>query len=200
MLAGCAIASVLGVVLSYGAFLMAFLGLFFYLLLGLIMGALTYRVASLGKPYPRRAVVVGTAIVVLVGWGTSLAWEIRDFPHTIARNVIRTVARLPEGMNKEAYRAEVVSRTRSYLARRYPPGGAIGYVRWMATNGKLEEGLFAGIKGEVSLSQGGSKWLIRVVLSLLFLTCGVASLTMPLAARRESKEPPTPVKPDVTLR
>ncbi len=190
MVAGSALAAVLGVVLSYGAFLMALLGLFFYLLFGLIIGAVTFRIATPGgdgkdhlchSPYARWAVRWGTAIIVLAGWGTSLAWEIHDFPHTIARNVIKKTPHLPDGMSKEAYRAKIVADTRSYLDQHYPPGGAIGYVRWMATNGRLEEGTFDAVRGDMSLSQRRGTWLIRVVLSLLFMTFGVATQTMPLA-------------------
>ena len=186
---GSVLSAALGIVLSYVAFLMALLGLFFYLLFGLIVGALTYRVAAPARPQPRWSLAFGTVVIVLAGWGTSLAWEVHTFPHTIANNAIKEVPRLPVGMGKGAFREKVVADARSYINREYPPGGAIGYFRWMFTNGRFEKGVFEGVKAEMSLSQRGWTWLIRVVLSLLFMSCGVASQTLLLADRSQTVPP-----------
>jgi len=82
-----------------------------------------------------------------------------------------------------------VADARSYINREYPPGGAIGYFRWMFTNGRFEKGVFEGVKAEMSLSQRGWTWLIRVVLSLLFMSCGVASQTLLLADHSQTVPP-----------
>ena len=63
--------------LSYAAFLMFFLGLFFFALFGLLIGAVVYRVAFGNQPYSRTTVLLGTTILVAVPWTFSIVKEAR---------------------------------------------------------------------------------------------------------------------------
>ena len=64
--------------LSHAALLPFFLGLFFFVLFGLLVGAVMHRVASRGRSYCSMSLVPGTTNVVMVGFCVSIAQEARD--------------------------------------------------------------------------------------------------------------------------
>ncbi|MFQ5415215.1 MAG: hypothetical protein ACE5E6_12230 [Phycisphaerae bacterium] len=163
------------------ALLIFYLGLFFFALFGLVIGAVTYRIASPGRPYRRTAVVWGTTIIVGVCWATSMLAESTGLADTMSRKAVddwptigdRTVADV---------RTEVAGQIRSFLADRYPPGGVIGYARWALRSGELNTTDIAGVKRKtLKLRQHGWGWGLRVVFTVALLAFGVASQTLPLA-------------------
>lgn len=188
--AGSVLAVPFGVLLSYVAFLVAMLGLFFYVLFGLFIGATTYRIAAAARPVTRGALVAGAAVIVGVGWGTSLAWEIHAFPDAVAGLAVKKTAFLPAGKTKAEFVAAIHARLEAYLAERYPPGGAAGYARWMIDGGRFPRGTFAGVNVDLGLAQRGAIWVVRLVLSLSLLTFGVASQLWPLARPADAAKPP----------
>ncbi len=187
---GCALAIPFGILLSYVAFLMALLGLFFYALFGLLIGATVCRAAGKGARLPRWQVVAGTTLIVLVGLGASMKWEIDGLPHDMARQAVESRQRLPEGMTKDAYMRHVETSVERYLAERYPPGGTLGYIRWVTQNGRFEKGSIEHVTKELSRGQRRWAWVIRVVLSVVLFSFGIASLTWTLVPRRPA-EPET---------
>lgn len=193
---GCALAAPFGVLLSYVSFLMAYLGLFFYALFGLVIGASVYRVAARRRPIPKAQVLSGTTLIVLVGWGLSIRGEIVGLPRDIANLAVEARTRLPEGLNKAEYLASIEDQVRRYLSDRYPPGGAIGYIRWITESGRFPKGTFEGVNRELARPQRRWVWAIRVVLSIVLFSFGIASMTWPLASawpspRVPSSEPST---------
>lgn len=183
VIAGMALSAVFGVLLSYASFLPALLGLFFNILFGLIVGAITFRIAHSGRPLSRGAVYVGTGLIVLTSWCVSLYWEADSFPRTVSRMAIEKTPRLADGVTKAQFRDEVRQAAVAILATEYPPGGALGYFRWIFASGRLEKGAITNVPVEVKLSQRGWVWLIRVVLALVLTAFGVGSQTMALAPR-----------------
>ncbi|MCG3131351.1 MAG: hypothetical protein FLDDKLPJ_02142 [Phycisphaerae bacterium] len=193
---GCALAAPFGVLLSYVSFLMAYLGLFFYALFGLVIGASVYRVAARCRPVRKAHVLVGTTLIVLVGWGLSIRGEIVGLPRDIANLAVEARTRLPEGMNKDQYMNSIEDQVRRHLSDRYPPGGAIGYIRWITDSGRFPKGTFEGVNRELARPQRRWVWAIRVVLSIVLFSFGIASMTWPLASplpspHRPSSEPST---------
>ncbi|MCC7292668.1 MAG: hypothetical protein IT449_11475 [Phycisphaerales bacterium] len=186
ILAGCALAIPLGILLSYVAFLMAFLGLFFYALFGLLIGATVCRAAGKGARLPRWQVVAGTTLIVLVGLGTSMKWEIDGLPHDMAKQAVDARQRLPEGMTKDAYMRHVETSVERSVEDRYPPGGALGYVRWVTQSGRFEKGSIEHVTKELTRGQRRWSWVIRVVLSVVLFSFGIASLTWTLVPRRSA--------------
>jgi hypothetical protein len=165
--------------LSYAALLPFYLGLFFFALFGLIIGAVMHRIASAGRPYRRVTLIVGTAIVVAFTWVCSIAKEARDFPNDMAcsaAGVTRYIGDRPIG----EWRAEVADKVRRFLREHYPPGGALGYVRWVLVSGELKRGQIEGVDRTLRRSQRGYSWAIRAVLSLALLGFGVSSQTLPM--------------------
>lgn len=187
VLVGCALAIPFGILLSYVAFLMAFLGLFFYALFGLLIGAAVCRAAGKGARLPRWQVVAGTTLIVLVGLGTSMKWEIDGLPHDMAKQAVDARQRLPEGMTKDAYMRHVETSVERNLAERYPPGGALGYVRWLVASGRFEKGSIEHVTKDLTRGQRRWAWGIRVVLSVVLFSFGIASLTWTLVPRRPTE-------------
>lgn len=175
-----------GVLLAYVAFIFALLGLFFYVLFGLILGAIVFRVAGRPGRVPRGAARLGVAVVVAITWGTSLYWEYHASPAELADQAVHTVHALPKNFSsRAAYEAYVMERARALLAEQYPPGGWIGYMWWMAASGRMPRGTIEGVETTIGPDQRRYLWMIRIGLSLILLTFGVSAL-IPREKRRVS--------------
>ena len=116
-----------------------FLGVFFFALFGLVIGAAIHRVASPAGPYSPVGVLAGTTLVVLLVFGLSLLKESRDFPSDLAHDAVGRTADL-HGRTAAEYRAAVEAEVRAFLKATYPPGRTLGYVRWMAASGEIKKG------------------------------------------------------------
>jgi len=165
--------------LSYGALLPFYLGLFFFMLFGLFIGAATYRVASPGRPYPRLAILAGTTLIVGVCWTLSIVKESRDFPADLAKDAVRR-ARDIGGRSADDYRATVAGEVRAFLRERHPPGGVLGYFRWMLLEGEIRKGSLPSFDQLVRRSPARWGFAIRVILSIALLGFAVSSQTLAL--------------------
>jgi hypothetical protein len=181
---GVALAIPFGWLLSHAAQLPFYLGLFFFVLFGLLIGAVMFRVSAPRRPYGLPSLTVGSALVILVAFVLSIFVESRDFPTTIAKRAGEQ-ARVMREMSIYAYRTQIAEGVRTYLGERFPPGGTIGYVRWALTKGVLEPADVPGLTGALHPRQGRVGWGIRVVLSIVLLCFGLGSQTFPLHLRDE---------------
>ena len=165
----------LGWLLCYGALLPFFLGLFFFLLFGLLLGAVIYRVGAPARPMPRGRLVLGTAVVAFVTWAVSIAVEGYDFPRQMADKAIGDHRKLPEGTaTAEEFRRESAEQVARYLREHYAPGGVIGYIRWAVSSGRLERGV-GQLRRPYQASQPRGWWVLRVLLSIGLLGFGIHS-------------------------
>lgn len=121
---------------SYLGTLPYLLGVFFFPIVGLIVGAILYRVAWPARPIPRAAVIVVLDVLVLVTWSgghylefnrflTRGAREIRDY--CLPRHLGDPPAPPLEQIVPEMRRQLLAT-----LRRSHPPGGVVGYAKWMA--------------------------------------------------------------------
>ena len=170
--------------LSYAGTLPFYLGLFFFVLFGLLVGAIVHRVASPGRPYGERTLLIGTSIIVFLGWSLSVAKEARDFPAERAEWVSRRTRDLGDRSRQE-YRAKVEQQIRQYLRKEYPPGGVPGYIRWVLISGELKKGDLAAVRMSVQAPQRRYGWAIRVVFSIALFAFGVGSQTFALRLTRD---------------
>ena len=175
--AGTAVSLPFGWLLSYAAALPFYIGLFFFALFGLVIGAVTYRIAAPRRPYGRFALLTGTTLIVLVGWGSTLVKESRDFPEDVAARAVRQTRDIG-GRSAAEFREDVAADVRRFLAERYPPGGTFGYVRWVLTNGQLKKGDLPTVNRSMEAPQSRWGWAVRVVLSIALLAFGVSSQTL----------------------
>ena len=170
--------------LSYAATLPFLLGLFFFMLFGLLLGAVTHRVAAPARPYNWRALLAGTAVLVVFVWWMSLIKESHDFPHDMAKDALRMTRDLGTRTSGE-FKDEVADQVRTFLVRRYPPGGTLGYTQWMATSGRINRGELPAVSRTLRRGQARVWYAIRVVLSLALLGFGIGSQTLPLRLATE---------------
>lgn len=181
---GAVVSMPLAWLLSHAALLPFLLGLFFYVLFGLIIGASMHRVASPGRPFSRSAIMVGTTVVVAFGWTTSIFLEGRDAPLKLATNAGDSTHYIGDQTIDE-FRAGVSQRIRDVIAERYPPGGSLGYVRWVLASGEIEKGVVAGVHKPLRTVQSRLLWAVRVVLSLALFGFGIGSQTFLLRLERD---------------
>lgn len=174
---GCVVSLPFGWVLSYAALLPFLLGLFFFVLIGLLVGAITHRVGSPGRPYGNVALVVGTTLIVGTGWVTSIVKESRDFPADMAVRVGNSTRDIGDRLIQQ-FHDEVADQIREFFRVQYPPGGTLGYMRWALTNGELRAGQIPGVRRHYRQHQRKFWWGVRVVLSVAMLGFGVASQTL----------------------
>jgi len=172
--------------LSYAAALPFYLGLFFFMLFGLVIGAVTYRLAAPGRPYGRFAVLAGTTLIVGVCWTTSLVKESTDFPVDLAADAVGRARDIGQ-RSVEEYRAAVADEVRGFLSDHYPPGGVVGYVRWILLSGEMKKGEIPSFDQTLRRTPARLGWAIRVVLSIGLLGFAVGSQTF--ALRRPSDAP-----------
>lgn len=186
VVAGCLVSIPLGWLLSHAALLPFFLGLFFFVLFGLVIGALMHRIAAPARPLRTAGVIVGTTVVVLSCWSYSIYQEYRSFPAKRAKEAMRDPRiRIDEGQTAEEYRLQVAANVRAYINEAYPPGGLLGYVRFVAADGVLEPSQIEGAYKTLRATHRRAAWIVRSTLSVGFLAFGVASQTFALRKKRD---------------
>lgn len=166
--------------LSYAAMLPFYLGLFFFMLFGLFIGAVTFRIAARGRPYRRFAVLAGTTFIVGACWTASLVKESRDFPADVAADAVRRTRDIGR-RSADDYRKAVIEEVRAFVREQHPPGGVLGYARWMLLEGELKKGAIPSFDQPVRRSPARLGWAVRVVLSIALLGFAVGSQTLPLS-------------------
>jgi hypothetical protein len=178
--------------LSYAASLPFFLGLFFFMLFGLIIGAIAFRVSARGRPYAMFPLILGTTFLVALVWSFSLVKEARDFPGDVARRVSLRTRDIGDRSLAE-FRGAVAEDVRSFLASRYGPVQVWSYIRWVLTNGELKRGDLSILDKGVTMPAAQTKawWAFRVVASAALLGFGISSQTLSLRApaKKEIVEP-----------
>lgn len=178
---GLALAIPLGVLLSYPAFLPTMLGLFFFLLFGLLIGAAMFRVWSPLRPLPLARIKQGALMVALCGWLVSLVWEGATFPAQAAKEAIRQVTKPVAGKTPDDIKADARASARAFLAERYPPGGVLGYWRWAVTGTQVDIPITGVVKPRaIRLGNTGTLFVIRALLSGVALAAGIWLMVKPL--------------------
>lgn len=172
--AGCLAGLPIGWLLAFGALLPFYLGLFFFVLLGLVLGAIVFRIGQVDRPLPRRRIVIGTGCVLAVTWLASLTTEARVFPGQVAQMAVEQYPKLPEGTTLASFRATSTAGIVNHLQENYAPGGLIGYARWAITSSRLDPPV-GQLRKPFVASQGRFGWSLRVLLSALLLGYGIYS-------------------------
>lgn len=179
--AGAAVSLPLGWLLSYGAALPFFLGLFFFILFGLLIGAVVFRVGLHARPVPSTRLKIGAAVVVIVCWGLSMGIEVYQFPTDQGAAALTKIAPLPDGMNAESMKAHVAEFVRNTLRREYGSAGFVGYARWIIASSRMEFTVETMTKPVIlQPSQHRWWWAVRVLLCIVLLTFGVYTQLIPL--------------------
>jgi len=193
-IAGLIVASALAyLLLSFALSLVAMLGLFFFMLFGLIIGATMYRVGDKTKLVARNKALSATVMVTLVCWSIAIVREAVDYPSDFAAAAIENPHIRKRGKVDEV-RAEFDAFIRDYLATEYPPGGIWGYFKMTASGKPIEFDAASQVKTVwIKPRVQVWVWFTRGILSLVLLFFGIWSqvslLTKPPKVRQPAAEP-----------
>jgi hypothetical protein len=168
---GIVLAIPIGYLLAYLAALPFFLGLFFFLLLGLLIGAVMFRLGKAAIPASRPTLwYIGMTVAVLC-WLTGNVAEYRWLPADAAEAVLRNSVTQSVSPDKIHAFEQKIHEIAADRIRTIPPGGLLGYWRWRATDGTLElprmgnDPLYTW-----QLREKGIIWVVRVLLSLVLVS------------------------------
>jgi len=197
--AGLVVSVPLGWLLSYGAALVALLGIFFFTLFGLVIGAVMYRFGAPARPIPKSQVSLGAAVVVAFCWCLAMTIEVHEFPTDRANAALRQVSPLPDGVTGVQFKQDVADFVRDTFAQKYGGFGFFGYARWILASSRMEYPVETMTSPIVIKSiQYRWWWIIRVVLTVVMLSFGILAQVLPLARPPDhvavSNDAPRPVE------
>jgi hypothetical protein len=183
--------------LTWALSLMFMLGLFFFMLFGLLVGACMFRAGRRSRPMSRRIVRGVTAVVAIAGWLTAVGKECYDFPKDFVAAVMQqrggrsAKVHIPKG-GYDRVQSEVRDFLGPYLTEHYPPGGWTGYVRYTLANEPIKLDIPSqGRVIDVPARVAPWVWITRVALALplFFLTMYsvTAGLTGPPTAAEKRR-------------
>ncbi len=157
--------------------LVYFLGLFFFILFGLIHGAAMFRFLSAFRPIRRPALICIGLLIILVTWGGGLVLEASYLPEDAYDATIKTFKRgLPPGLQRADFERDVLTQTTAFLRENYGSNRTISYVRWELAGGSID----LTVRGRERLlayerPQRGIGFALRVVASLVLVLYGMFS-------------------------
>lgn len=169
-------------------FLPYYMGLFFYLVAGLLVSGATFRMARAARPIGRARMTRGVIVVATLAWAVSVVWEYRDRVGGIAGGARFVEAKnqaIADGKSPSVVEARAIELLREHLRADYPPGGVIGYIRWVLHSGRMTLTIGPSTD-ELAVSQRGAAWAARSIASIGLLALG-------LWFGFESLRSPTPV-------
>ena len=177
------------ILLMYCAWLPLLMGMYFFILGGMIVGAVWFRLASRVRPVPVGAVrlrmfamlAVLVAIYLLSEYKVKIGHLDRDMAELTIR--MRSVNSLAERQAREKEAADHVQQS----LREYGPG-PIGYLVWAATDGQVPPmPQYTGKEG-LPLPQRRAFYVMRVVVSIVLLWYGLRIMAKDLAKPDEPEE------------
>jgi len=156
-------------------FLPYYMGLFFYLVAGLLVSGAAFRVARAARPIPRGRMIRGVILVAALTWAVSIVWEYRDRVAGIATGARFVEAKnqaVADGKSPSVVEAQAIERLHERLRTDYPPGGLIGYVRWVLRSGTMTVTVGPSTD-ELAVSQRRAAWAARSLASIGLLALGL---------------------------
>jgi hypothetical protein len=194
--AGCCTGIPAGIILTYLAVIPFYIGLFFFLLLGLLVGATMFRFGRNAVPVrPVTLRLIGTVIVLLT-WTTTLVTEYVLFPGQAAAKVEVSWRPRPTPEKKLQISRQVRQSVMSQLLGRDYNGGVAAwlegfpkYLRWVARDGAMRcPRVLDATTLQLPPVQCKGAWLFRVTLSLGLLTFSILSQYLLLARHQRSED------------
>ncbi|MHC5109474.1 MAG: hypothetical protein ACYTHJ_06310 [Planctomycetota bacterium] len=180
ILAAAIIALPLSWLLNLAATLPFFIGLFFFALFGLFIGAACFRIAEPGRPYGPVKVLAGTTVLVLGTFGVAVIFEANSIGSMMSKEAVYLPTLDLKGEPVEQFRARVAGEVDAYITSAYPPGGWVGYIRWAVRSGRFPDGSLASVPRALTMNQSGNWFIGRLVVSVGLLAFGIASQTLPM--------------------
>ncbi len=153
-----------------------YFGTFFFIVAGLIVGAVSFRVARGARPLARGRIVRGVLLLAILSSLVTTCWEYRFIvagagvppKFTDARNAALRAGRSPTEVLWQAAES-----FRDGLADRFPPGGVVGYVRWAIASGEMRIEVGDSVETVSIADHQGLIWPIRTLAALLLMAIGL---------------------------
>ncbi len=164
-----------------------FLGLFFFILFGLIHGAAVFRFLSAFRPIRRPTLICIGCLFVLVTWGGGLVLEASYLPEDVYDATIKTFRRgLPPGLQAAGFKTDVLAQTTDYLRENYGSNRTVSYIRWELAGGSMNLDV-RGRERPLPYKRPQRKigFALRVLVSLVLVVYGMFSQIGVLTKTRE---------------
>lgn len=163
---------------SHVANLPFYLGLFFFMLFGLVLGAAIFRLLAAFGSLSRRSSWRVAIFFIALPWLGGLALEAQYFPTDVYDACVeRHRLRRPSGAQDEnPLKQDIPQQARTFLREQYGSVLTLSYLRWAVQDGSLEIHLHDLNKSlTYELRQRPLGLVIRLAASLLLLGYGVFS-------------------------
>lgn len=165
----------LGWLLARLVWIYYYFGLFFYLVAGLLAGAVAFRIARAARPIEAGRLIRGVVCVSLLSSVNTMDQEYRHFAGTVGQQ-----PRFPQARNAAVQAGrpageirEVAERGfREFLVQRYPPGGLVGYITWSVRSGETQLEV-EGDRAMILNDHRGVVWPVRTLGAALLLAAGL---------------------------
>lgn len=189
LIVGLILAVPTGYILTYLATMPYQLGLFFFLVLGLFVGASMCRAGRGDRPVSKPTLHRLAIVVAAAAWFTVLVVEDRILPRTAAEFCRKQslTSRMTDA-ELAAYQQRVAEEARAHIDA-YRPGGVLGYVRWAVSSGHMSLPR-AGASKPIDFvnTQRRIPWIVRVIFSLVLLFYGIDSQLVSIGPRPPADE------------
>jgi len=187
----CGVVTVIGVALSkllasagLLPFVFGIVGVFFFMIVGLILGAILYRCGSGGEPFGRRLLLVSVLVPTAAISAGTILFEYRSVVIDHAEQALRVQNKNPRDRKFAAEKAQMRQMIENYWRARFGAGGVAGYVAWTLRGGKFKIGpTDAPERVVVQHKQAGVLWLVRAVISFAALGWAMGAQSWPLGKR-----------------
>lgn len=177
------------ILLMYCAWLPVMMGMYFFILGGLLLGGIWYRLARKIRPAPSAAVYIAFFSVLTFWLAVYLGSEYYVKPWHMARD-LADASTLHVGVNSPAEKQQRYDEAAAHVHKvlsGYGPG-PIGYLVWNAVDGRMPPMPQYG-GSPVALPQRQLYWILRIVASAVLLAYGLRLQVKDLA---RPEEPPAP--------
>ncbi len=201
-LLGCVLVVAMGVGLSkllatagLLPFIFGIVGVFFFMLVGLLLAAIMYRFGRDIAPLPRSLVIGSIVVLTLAITGGTVFFEYLSLVDNAAEEVLRVNDLNP----RERQQREMVVRMRQqiedYWRSEHGFGGPIGDVAWAAGGSAFQIGPADGGERQVVHPQSGFTWLLRGLISFAALGWAVWAQVYPLHKAQQQRDEPKAEEP-----
>ncbi len=176
-------------------FIFGIVGVFFFMLVGLLLAAIMYRFGRDIAPLPRSLVIGSIVVLTLAITAGTVFFEYLEVLTKEAEEALRVNNLNPREEEQEEMIARMRQQIEDYWRSEHGFGGPIGYVAWAACGSVFEIGPSEGRKRQVVHRQGGLKWLLRGLISFAALGWAVWAQVYPLHRAQQQRDEPKAEEP-----
>ncbi|MCG8406355.1 MAG: hypothetical protein MI923_14245 [Phycisphaerales bacterium] len=150
-------------------------GLFFFLVAGLLVGGVCFRLARAARPMTKVRIAGGVLFVAFMSTAVTIFWEYQYIAGSIGGPpefaALRNKAVREAGSSARIDNL-ATEQFKQQLVNDFSPGGPLGYVRWTIASGEMKLEVES-VTENVSIDHRGFAWLIRTIAALILTAVGL---------------------------